>query len=89
MLCKGDYDMIKAIKDLLKKYVPVRLTPAPTLAMGLEVKRMVIEEVVLRKIGYLTETDKLMIKRLTFEQKLTGEEIVQEVLESPRQPSSY
>jgi hypothetical protein len=84
--------MNKIIKGFLRKYVPVRLEPQPTLAMNLEVKKIVIEEVVrrelmTRKTGcMITEDDRWMISRLTNEGKLTGEEIVKEVLASPRQP---
>ncbi len=82
--------MKASIKDIIKKYTPVLLEPQPTLKMALEVKKLVIEEVVRRelmKTSYeLTTIDQLMISRLTNEQKLTGEEIVQQVLASPRQP---
>jgi len=68
----------------------IKLLPQPTLGMNLEVKMLVIEEVVRRELvtrSYeVSETDRLMIRRLTNENKLTGEEIATKVLKSPRMP---
>ena len=64
----------------------IKLIRQSTLGANLEVRKIIIEETIIRKTGYLTDTDRLMINRLNDEQKLTGEEIVQKVLESPRMP---
>ncbi len=84
--------MITLMNDFLSKHISVQLKPQPTLKMALEVKKIVIEEIVRRELMTretgceVTKTDQQMISRLTNEQKLTGEEIVQQVLKSPRQP---
>jgi len=64
----------------------IKLKPQGTLTMNLEVKKLIIEKIISVKLMTresdceLTEYDRWMINRLTYQQKLTGEEIVQEIL---------
>lgn len=64
--------------------IMLKLNP-PTKGIALEQRRIIIEEMVQRKLmnyehSEFTMTDELMIARLNKEQKLSGQEIVDTVL---------
>jgi hypothetical protein len=87
---KGDYKMYNPIRKGFLGLGKIQLKPQPTLAMTLEVKKLIIEKLVSMNLAThekgceLTETDQWMISRLTNRGTLTGEEIVQEILKTHR-----